>query len=58
MGSDLANVGLILGLTSVIRPLDVHARVVWREAPITCALATRLRRPIHVAHPRGSAKTG
>ena len=42
MGSNLANIGLILGLTSVIRPLEVHARVVWREAPImvlvTCSL--------------------
>jgi cation:H+ antiporter len=34
MGSNLANIGLILGLTSIIRPLEVHARVVWREAPI------------------------
>ena len=34
MGSNLANIGLILGLTSVIRPLEVHSRVVWREMPI------------------------
>jgi len=34
LGSNLANIGLILGLTSVIRPLSVHARVVWREMPI------------------------
>ena len=42
MGSNLANIGLILGLTAVIRPLEVHVRVVWREAPImalvTCSL--------------------
>ncbi len=34
MGSNLANIGLILGLTSMIRPLEVHSRVVWREMPI------------------------
>lgn len=34
MGSNLANVGLILGLTAVVRPLAVHARVVWREMPL------------------------
>ncbi len=34
MGSNLANIGLILGLTAVIKPLDVAARVVWREAPL------------------------
>ena len=34
MGSNLANIGLILGLTSVVRPLDVQSRVVWREMPI------------------------
>jgi cation:H+ antiporter len=34
MGSNLANIGLILGLTAVVRPLDVHARVVWRDMPL------------------------
>lgn len=34
MGSNLANIGLILGLTSVVRPLEVQSRVVWREMPI------------------------
>ena len=34
MGSNLANIGLILGLTSLVRPLDVHSRVIWREMPI------------------------
>ncbi|MDH3205439.1 MAG: calcium/sodium antiporter [Gemmatimonadota bacterium] len=34
MGSNLANIGLILGLTSIVRPLDVQSRVVWREMPI------------------------
>ena len=34
MGSNLANIGLILGLTAIVRPLDVKARVVWREMPL------------------------
>ncbi len=33
LGSNLANVGLILGLTAVIRPLGVRPRVVKREVP-------------------------
>lgn len=42
MGSNLANIGLILGLTSLIRPLEVHARVVWREAPIMLLVTAAL----------------
>jgi len=34
LGSNLANIGLILGLTAVVRPLTVTARVVWREVPL------------------------
>ncbi len=34
LGSNLANIGLILGLTALIHPLDVAARVVWREVPL------------------------
>lgn len=34
MGSNLANVGLILGLTAMVRPLEVTGRVVRREIPI------------------------
>ena len=34
MGSNLANIGLILGLTSLVHPLDVKHRVVWREMPV------------------------
>ena len=42
MGSNLANIGLILGLTSVIRPLEVQARVVWREVPIMLLVTAAL----------------
>ena len=34
MGSNLANIGLILGVTALVRPLDVRERVVWREMPL------------------------
>ncbi|MEJ2538538.1 MAG: calcium/sodium antiporter [Gemmatimonadota bacterium] len=34
MGSNLANIGLILGLTALVRPMEVSARVVTREVPI------------------------
>lgn len=34
MGSNLANIGLILGLTAVVRPLEVASRVTKREIPI------------------------
>ncbi len=34
MGSNLANVGLVLGISAVIRPLRISARVVEREVPV------------------------
>jgi len=42
MGSNLANIGLILGLTTLIRPLEVAGRVVKREIPIMLALTVLL----------------
>lgn len=42
LGSNLANIGLILGLTSMIRPLEVHARVVWREMPLMLLVTAAL----------------
>lgn len=42
LGSNLANIGLILGLTAVITPLTVQARVVWREMPIMLAITVGL----------------
>ncbi len=38
LGSNLANVGLILGLTALIQPLRVEAKVVQREIPILIAI--------------------
>lgn len=42
MGSNLANIGLILGLTALIRPMTVSARVVLREVPIMIAVTASL----------------
>jgi len=42
MGSNLANIGLIVGLTSMVRPLEVHARVVWREMPLMILVTVAL----------------
>jgi cation:H+ antiporter len=42
MGSNLANIGLILGLTAIVRPLEVRARVVWREMPLMLLVTAAL----------------
>ncbi|HEX9885033.1 MAG TPA: hypothetical protein VGA70_01020, partial [Longimicrobiales bacterium] len=42
MGSNLANIGLILGLTAVVRPLEVAARVVTREVPLMILITVGL----------------
>lgn len=42
LGSNLANIGLILGLTAIVRPLEVHARVVWREMPLMLLVTAAL----------------
>ena len=42
VGSNIANIALILGIASVIRPLDVHANVIRREIPIMIGLTVLL----------------
>ncbi|MCG6990059.1 MAG: calcium/sodium antiporter [Gemmatimonadetes bacterium] len=42
LGSNLANIGLILGVAALIRPLEVAARVVWREMPLMLAITAGL----------------
>lgn len=37
-GSNIANIGLILGLTAVISPIKVHSQVLRKEMPILLAL--------------------
>lgn len=34
IGSNIANIALILGIAALIRPLQVHANVIKREIPI------------------------
>jgi cation:H+ antiporter len=42
MGSNLANIGLILGLTAMVRPLEVAGRVVSREIPVMIVVTLML----------------
>ncbi|NWG26922.1 MAG: calcium/sodium antiporter [Ignavibacteriaceae bacterium] len=42
VGSNIANIALILGLAAVIRPLDIHANVIRREIPIMIGLTVLL----------------
>jgi len=34
MGSTVANVGLIVGLSAIVRPIDVHRRLLVKESPL------------------------
>jgi cation:H+ antiporter len=42
LGSNLANIGLILGVTSMIAPMNVQGRVIRREMPIMVAITVGL----------------
>jgi len=42
VGSNIANIALILGVASLIRPLDVHAKVIMREIPIMIGVSVLL----------------
>ncbi len=42
VGSNIANIALILGIASLIRPLKVHANVIRREIPIMIGLSILL----------------
>jgi len=42
VGSNIANIALILGVASLIRPLDVHAKVIMREIPIMIGISVLL----------------
>lgn len=39
VGSNIANLGLILGLTALLQPLTTHARFLWREVPFMLAVS-------------------
>jgi cation:H+ antiporter len=42
VGSNIANVGLILGLAAVIRPLRARMRLLWAEIPLMIAVSVLL----------------
>ena len=42
MGSNLANIGLVLGISSIMRPLNVSGRVVTREVPVMLIITALL----------------
>jgi cation:H+ antiporter len=42
VGSNIANIALILGIAAVIRPLDIHANVIRREIPIMIGISILL----------------
>ena len=42
IGSNIANIALILGVAAIIRPLDVHAKVIMREIPIMIGISLLL----------------
>ena len=42
VGSNIANIALILGIAALIKPLDVHADVIRREIPIMIGITVLL----------------
>ncbi len=42
MGSNLANIGLVLGISAIMRPLNVSGRVVTREVPVMLIITALL----------------
>jgi len=42
IGSNIANIALILGIAALIRPLDVHANVIRKEIPIMITITILL----------------
>lgn len=58
VGSNIANIGLILGIAALIRPMDVHTSIVKRELPImvlvTAAFVAMAYAPPHALLADGS----
>jgi cation:H+ antiporter len=42
VGSNIANIALILGISAIIRPLDVHTNIIRREIPIMIGISILL----------------
>ena len=61
VGSNIANLGLVLGIAALVSPLAVHGRVVKREMPLllgACLLTLLLARIPGSAEPGGPAVEG
>jgi cation:H+ antiporter len=60
VGSNIANIGLILGLSALIRPMRVHNSIIKRELPImilvTIGLVIMLYAPPQTARGQGIAR--
>lgn len=52
LGSNLANIGLILGLTALVKPINVDARLLRREVPLMLAI-TLILYPLILDHGLG-----
>lgn len=53
VGSNIANIGLILGLTAFIKPLLVHASVIRRELPFMILITLASSVVLMIPWPRG-----
>ncbi len=42
LGSNLANIGLVLGISALVKPLSVSGRVVTREVPVMLLITAAL----------------
>lgn len=42
IGSNIANIGLILGLSSIVRPLKIDMKLIYREMPIVVGISLLL----------------
>ncbi|MBF0255151.1 MAG: calcium/sodium antiporter [Gammaproteobacteria bacterium] len=61
IGSNIANIGLILGFTALVTPLSVHSRILRREYPIMLGvslLAAALMMDLHLSRLDGLVLLG
>ncbi len=54
IGSNIANIALVLGLAALVSPLPVHSRVITREIPLLIAIAGALLGAAWWRYPAGS----
>ncbi len=51
IGSNIANIALVLGLSALVTPLPVHSRVIWREIPLLVFIALALLGAAYLRYP-------